>query len=71
MRAFHLEQEPQEAEQMATLASVLDAFCEEFPDTEKHWIPINLQIFNTFTNHCLKKFLMSMKMKNYLVFNRA
>ena len=55
MRAFHLEQEPQEAEQMATLASVLDAFYEEFPDTEKHWIPVNLQIFNTFTKSLLKK----------------
>ena len=68
MRAFHLEQEPQKAEQMATLASVLDAFYEEFPDTEKHWIPVNLQIFNTFTKSLLKKYLMSMKMKNYLVF---
>ena len=55
MRAFHLEQEPQKAEQMATLASVLDAFYEEFPDTENHWIPINLQIFNTFTKSLLKK----------------
>ena len=55
MRAFHLEQEPQKAEQMATLASVLDAFYEEFPDTENHWIPVNLQIFNTFTKSLLKK----------------
>ena len=55
MRAFHLEQEPQKAEEMATLASVLDAFYDEFPDTENHWIPINLQAFNSFTKALCRK----------------
>ena len=49
MRAFHLEQEPQKAEQYATLSSVLDAFYDAFPDIENHWIPVNLQAFNSFT----------------------
>ena len=55
MRAFHLEQEPSKAEEMATLASVLDAFYDIFPDTESHWIPINLQAFNSFSKSLCKK----------------
>ena len=55
MRAFHLEQEPQKAEQMATLSSVLDAFYKEFPNPEIHWVPINLQAFNSFTKPLCRK----------------
>ena len=55
MRAFHLEQEPNTAEEMTTLASVLDAFYEVFPDTENHWVPINLLAFNSFSKSLCKK----------------
>ena len=58
MRAFHLEQEPGKAEEMATLASVLDLFYEKFPDTESHWIPVNMTAFNSFSkNLCRKVFV--------------
>ena len=56
MRAFHLEQEPGKAEELATLASVLDLFYEKFPDTESHWIPVNMNAFNSFSKPVQKTF---------------
>jgi hypothetical protein len=55
MRAFHLEQEPDKAEQLATLASVLDLFYDKFPDTESHWIPVNMTAFNSFSKNLCRK----------------
>ena len=55
MRAFHLEQEPGKAEKLATLASVLDLFYEKFPDTESHWIPVNMTAFNSFSKNLCRK----------------
>lgn len=55
MRAFHKEQEPEQAEKLTTLASVLDAFYDKFPDTENHWIPVNLQAFNSFSKSLCRK----------------
>jgi len=55
MRAFHLEQEPAKAEELATLASVLDLFYEKFPDTESHWIPVNMTAFNSFSKNLCRK----------------
>ena len=49
MREFHKQEEPEEAERMEVLASVLDAFIEIFPNPNTHWIPINLQLFNSFS----------------------
>ena len=39
-----------------TLASVLDAFIDRFPDPETHWIAFNLQVFDSFTLPLLDKF---------------
>ena len=55
MRKFHLSEEPVKAEEMATLASVLDAFYDLFPDIENHWIPINLQCLNSFSKSLCRK----------------
>ena len=55
MRAFHADEEPSKAEEMVTLASVLDAFYDLFPDTDSHWIPINLQALNSFSKSLCKR----------------
>jgi len=55
MREFHKQEEPEEAEKMATTATILDAFTETFPDSSQHWIPVNLQIFESFTKELCKK----------------
>ena len=39
-----------------TLASVLDAFIDRFPDPETHWIAFNLQVFDSFNLPLLNKF---------------
>jgi hypothetical protein len=43
------------AEQKKVLASVLDKFMEYFPSPELHWVPVNLQLFSSFTIDLLKK----------------
>ncbi len=55
MREFHKQEEPEEAERMEILASVLDAFIELFPNPNSHWIPINLQLFNSFNKELCGK----------------
>jgi hypothetical protein len=55
MREFHKQEEPDEAEKMTTTATILDAFTETFPDSSQHWIPVNLQLFDSFTKELCKK----------------
>jgi hypothetical protein len=55
MREFHKQEEPDEAEKMATTATILDAFTETFPDSNQHWIPVNLQLFDSFTKELCNK----------------
>ena len=43
------------AESKEILASVLDTFMKLFPDPETHWIPVNLQMFASFTPQLLKE----------------
>ena len=43
------------AEHKETLASVLDKFMEYFPSPDLHWVPVNLQLFSTFSRELLKK----------------
>lgn len=55
MREFHKQEEPIEAEKMATTGTIIDAFTAIFPDPNSHWIPINLQVFDSFTKSLCKK----------------
>ena len=43
------------AEHKEILASVLDKFMEYFPSPELHWVPVNLQLFSSFSSELLKK----------------
>lgn len=43
------------AEHKEILASVLDKFMEYFPSPELHWIPVNLQLFSSFSRELLKE----------------
>lgn len=51
-RALHAQENPKESENWSTLSSVLNAFFQQFPDPETHWIPVNLQQLTWF-NHSL------------------
>ncbi|MBT5715700.1 MAG: ATP-binding protein [Opitutae bacterium] len=55
MRQFHQQEDPNEAEEMSTKATIIDAFTSIFPDPNQHWIPINLHIFESFTEGLCKK----------------
>jgi hypothetical protein len=55
MKEFHKQEEPTEAEKMATTGTIIDAFTAIFPDPNFHWIPINLQVFDSFTKSLCKK----------------
>ena len=50
-----LREQDANAEKKEVLASVLDKFMEFFPQSEKHWIPINLQLFASFSRDLLAK----------------
>ena len=49
MLDFHKQEEPAQAEEFSTTATIVDAFTSIFPDSDSHWIPINLQLFDSFT----------------------
>ena len=40
---------------MTTSATILDTFLSFFPDSDYHWIPVNLQIFESFTKDLCKR----------------
>jgi hypothetical protein len=52
-----LREQDANAEKKEVLASVLDKFMEFFPQPEEHWIPINLQLFASFSRDLLAKVL--------------
>ena len=52
LRSFHTEQNPEQAEQWNINASVVDAFHSLFPTDSSHWIPLNLQLLQSF-NHAV------------------
>ena len=43
------------AEKKEVLASVLDKFMEYFSDPEEHWVPVNLQLFGSFSKGLIFK----------------
>jgi hypothetical protein len=55
MREFHQQEDPEVAEEMSTKATIIDAFTSIFPDPNQHWIPVNLHIFESFTEALNKK----------------
>lgn len=52
-RALDFSENPEQAKARSVLASVLDAFHQKFPDHDYHWIPINLQLFESFDSKIL------------------
>lgn len=54
MLDFHKQEEPAQAEEFSTIATIIDAFTSIFPDSDSHWIPINLQLFDSFTKSLCK-----------------
>ena len=54
MQEFHKQEEPAEAEKFATAATIIDAFTTIFPNPNQHWIPVNLQLFDSFTKSLCK-----------------
>ncbi|MEJ6622126.1 MAG: hypothetical protein QNL93_09285 [Opitutae bacterium] len=55
MREFHKQEEPEEAEQMSTTATILDTFTSLFQNPGQHWIPVTLQLFDSFTKDLCRK----------------
>jgi hypothetical protein len=54
MLDFHKQEEPDQAEEYTTTATIIDAFTSIFPDSDLHWIPVNLQLFDSFTKSLCK-----------------
>ena len=52
LRSFHAEQNTEQAEEWNIHASVVDAFHSLFPTDSSHWIPLNLQLLQSF-NHAV------------------
>ena len=66
-RAFLKEKDPT-AESKEVLASVLDTFMALFPSPESHWIPINLQMFASFSEDLCKDLFNSVDYEEILDF---
>ena len=43
IQEFHRQDNPEEAERLNVIATIVDAFIAIFPESETHWIPIHLQ----------------------------
>ena len=54
VKNIHVEKNPAEAEEWEILSCVLNAFMGIFPNPNKHWIPVNLQLFNCFNRKLCK-----------------
>ena len=61
MRDFHKQEEPEEAEKMSNTATILDTFTSIFPNPNQHWIPVNLQLFDSFTKNLCRKLFNEME----------
>ena len=53
-RTFHANANSEVAENWGSLSTVLDSFHEKFPIDSLHWIPINLQLLESFTTRILR-----------------
>jgi hypothetical protein len=53
-RTFHTNANAEIAENWGTLSTVLDSFHEKFPTDSLHWIPINLQLLESFNKRILR-----------------
>ena len=53
-RIVHSNNLPDISENWSTLSSVLDSFHELFPTDSTHWIPVNLQLLESFNKRILK-----------------
>jgi hypothetical protein len=49
IQEFHRQDNPDEADRLNVIATIVDTFNGIFPDSETHWIPVNLQILESFT----------------------
>ena len=68
MREFHKQEEPEEAERMSTIATIIDTFTSIFPNSNQHWIPVNLQIFDSFTKSLCRKLFNEMEYDEIILF---
>ena len=53
-RTLHANANAESAENWGTLSTVLDSFHEKFPTDSLHWIPINLQLLESFNKRILR-----------------
>jgi len=53
-RTIHASENPELAEKWGELSSVLDTFYENFPLDSTHWIPVNLQLLESFDQRILR-----------------
>ena len=55
IREFHRQDNPEEAERLNVIATIIDAFIAIFPDSETHWIAVHLQALDSFTKDLCRK----------------
>ena len=55
IQEFHRQDNPEEAERLNVIATIVDAFIAIFPKSETHWIPIHLQALDSFTRDLCRK----------------
>jgi len=67
-RTIHAEENLDQSTEWHTIASILDTFLEGFSDFEKHWIPINLQLFESFDSKILGQIFKGDQLADVLAF---
>jgi hypothetical protein len=68
IQEFHRQDQPEEAERLNVIATILDAFAKLFPDPTTHWIPVNLQALDSFTTELCRKLFSQVELPEVLSF---
>ncbi len=55
IQEFHRQDNPEEAERLNVISTIVDTFIEIFPKSETHWIPVHLQALDSFTRDLCRK----------------
>jgi len=55
IQEFHRQDNPDEADRLNVIATIVEAFIDIFPDSETHWVPVNLQALDSFTKDLCRK----------------
>lgn len=68
IQEFHRQDRPEESERLNVIATILDAFASLFPDSNTHWVAVNLQALDSFTKDLCRELFNQVELPEVLSF---